>query len=706
MKKVRPMYIRLLFFFALSLMPLLSVAQFECEPDITGPIAVCEDQIALAVHPDEGRVIFPDLIDEGSFDLCNPIPEENYRLEFFADNTGEPPSTTFLTLPPEIATHQVILWVGDTEDNWSYCWTNIEVTHFANMVKGQVFNDLDDDCALSPGDEDAAFGGLPIRVWNIDGVSNYYTQTLPDGSYSVVLDDAPIGSLNELRVFFLWEYDLPSSCPTTAITATTPDGIIEENFALDLEDECSNLNVDIGTPFLRRCFTNAYTVRYNNFSTFLVEEATITVTLDDLLELESASIPYTDLGDNTYIFTLDSLAAASNGAFRINVLATCELELGQSQCVEATISPYDCNEPLPIWSGASIVVEGECDDDADMVRFRVRNVGASDQLTPLPFNVVEDVVMYMEDQLDNLMAGGEEIFEFPANGSTWHFAIDQAEGHPGFNNPITFVEGCGGLTTGMINQFALNDSDPNVSIDCQEVVGAYDPNDKQAFPRGYGNENFIEANTPIEYKIRFQNTGTDTAFNVRIDDQISPFLNPATLRAGASSHDYRMEITESNLLRFYFDDIMLPDSNVNEPASHGFVQFWIEQQPDNPNGTIIENNAGIYFDFNEPIITNTVRHTIGEAFITVSTSEENLPEGASLSVFPNPMAKAAWFRLINYQVDNGRFEVYDLQGRNLLIDSFNGSEYQLTRADLTPGMYVYRIVEAGQVLATGKIVVR
>ena len=67
---------------------------------------------------------------------------------------------------------------------------------------------------------------------------------------------------------------------------------------------------------------------------------------------------------------------------------------------------------------------------------------------------------------------------------------------------------------------------------------------------------------------------------------------------------------------------MLPDSNVNEPASHGFIKFRIQQKASNPTGARIENTAAIYFDYNAPVLTNTTWHTIGNDFI-ISGVEKN-----------------------------------------------------------------------------------
>jgi hypothetical protein len=74
------------------------------------------------------------------------------------------------------------------------------------------------------------------------------------------------------------------------------------------------------------------------------------------------------------------------------------------------------------------------------------------------------------------------------------------------------------------------------------------------------------------------------------------------------------------IVRFVFENIMLPDSNVNEATSHGFVKFTIHPRSDVPLGTSIPNSAAIYFDFNEPVITNTSIHTNTNTNPTTTTT--------------------------------------------------------------------------------------
>ena len=67
------------------------------------------------------------------------------------------------------------------------------------------------------------------------------------------------------------------------------------------------------------------------------------------------------------------------------------------------------------------------------------------------------------------------------------------------------------ISSGFVTRFPNDDRAATIDLDCRQIVGAYDPNDKAGYPTGYGVANFIAQNQDIDYTIRFQNTGTDTA---------------------------------------------------------------------------------------------------------------------------------------------------------------------------------------------------
>ena len=165
------------------------------------------------------------------------------------------------------------------------------------------------------------------------------------------------------------------------------------------------------------------------------------------------------------------------------------------------------------------------------------------------------------------------------------------------------------------------------------VTGAYDPNDKLAHTRsGYSDAlYYIDVDEWIDYTIRFQNTGTDTAFNIVVIDTLPPDVDVLTFQTGAASHPYTYSLTGEGLLKFTFANILLPDSNTNEPLSHGLVSFRIKPIQPVYMGQTITNVADIYFDFNPPVRTPP-------ATVVVTNLTGIVPMPApELRVFPVPV---------------------------------------------------------------------
>jgi hypothetical protein len=106
----------------------------------------------------------------------------------------------------------------------------------------------------------------------------------------------------------------------------------------------------------------------------------------------------------------------------------------------------------------------------------------------------------------------------------------------------------------------------------------------------------------LEYTIRFQNTGTAEAIFVRVLDTLSQVFDMTSFELIATSHPCEVTFHDNHSIDWFFDNIMLPDSFSNEPESHGFIQFRIRTHALS-EPSIIENAAGIYFDFNEPVMT-------------------------------------------------------------------------------------------------------
>lgn len=210
-----------------------------------------------------------------------------------------------------------------------------------------------------------------------------------------------------------------------------------------------------------------------------------------------------------------------------------------------------------------------------------------------PYDSYSDGVMVWN--IVNQLPGTSVLYQCHINGPGAGFAGQQFD----FTMDLLLVDGQGG--TFYQNDWLLQ---PN-------VVCSYDPNDKYAVPAGYAEPHFILADDEIEYRIRFQNTGNAEAVNIVIEDTLDvAHLDLTTFYPVFASHNYSTVIDTDGHVQFIFNNINLPDSASDEPGSQGYVVYRIKPLPTLQGWDEIHNTAYIYFDGNEPVVTNTTTHTI------------------------------------------------------------------------------------------------
>lgn len=565
---------------------------------------------------------------------------------------------------------------------------------YFSRVTGKALYDENNNCAHDPLEK-------PLIDWLVVAsgfAGEYVGNTNGDGSYTIFLPEGDF-TVSLINPNGLWNVCTPAQ----AIQVGTMD-TITRNFSAQADILCPRLEVDLAAGFLRRCFSSYYRVQYCNRGTLDAENAYVEVTLDDFISLENSSISWSSVSGNTYTFPVGNVGVGECSNFFIEVLISCDAELGQTHCSAAHIFPDSlCGDVSSLWNGANLRVSGAC--NGSEVEFTVTNTGEA-MTEAVDYVIIEDIMIQMDDPII-LGADASQTFSVPANGSTWRLEVDQPANHPLSLRASAAVEGCGvnpggTASQGIVTLFPQDDEAFFIDEDCQENIGSFDPNDKQGFPRGVGAEHFIPKGEEIEYLIRFQNTGTDTAFTVMILDTLSGLFDLATLRPGASSHPYTFKLLGQGVAQFVFSNIMLPDSNVNEAASHGFVKLTIAPKTGLPDNTQLENHADIYFDFNEPVITNRTLHTIGEQYLEVSLVQ-NLQADVSLHVFPNPARSEATFQLQSPRSLDGTLLLYDLQGREVKRIPFSNNTFKMNVSNLPGGQYFFRLEAGGQGISSGKI---
>ena len=188
---------------------------------------------------------------------------------------------------------------------------------------------------------------------------------------------------------------------------------------------------------------------------------------------------------------------------------------------------------------------------------------------------------------------------------------------------------------------------PVFSDDFSFTLGcSYDPNDKQVEPLGFGYFGAVEFADAdhFDYTIRFQNTGTGPAYTVLIEDQLPETLDPLAVQVLGSSHTpSSINILPSGRIQATFDEIMLPDSSSDVIGSQGFVKLRIGVVDPLVHMATVNNTAAIYFDQNEPVITNTTLNilvdcSLWQPTITILSDELVATEGIAYQWFLNDNA--------------------------------------------------------------------
>jgi hypothetical protein len=170
----------------------------------------------------------------------------------------------------------------------------------------------------------------------------------------------------------------------------------------------------------------------------------------------------------------------------------------------------------------------------------------------------------------------------------------------------------------------------------------------------------------LNYTIYFQNTGNDTAFTVEVDNQLSSYLDEQTLQLISFSHNCITNYDPvSRNFEFRFNNILLPDSFVDEPGSHGYIHYKIKPFSSLAPGNVIPNLASIYFDFNDAVMTNTALTRIETPLMVHQHSART----NWVSAYPNPTTSSITLESTKENPIESLL-VYSMDGK-LLMSIFN-----------------------------------
>lgn len=512
-------------------------------------------------------------------------------------------------------------------------------------ITGTVFQDIDTNCTLNTGDivqnaviVKATDNNGSVR-YSISDSSGHYDIPVTVGTYTVAILPNPVQSSL-----------LQQNCYTQQNVTLT--NIVQDanniNFPVELAN-CPLLHVDVSSDRRRRCFDSNTYISYNNSGFASAQNVEVILQLPEYITIVSSDHPYTVNAQGNYVFFVGLLATNQSGTIHIVDHTNCvENITGLTQCTTAWITPAnDCAASLDSdyinWDKSVVRVTGSCLNPTQ-IAFTIVNAsqpGLGDMVIPRNYRIYVDNALAVTATY--LLNGGEStVVNYPANGQTIRLEVDQHPMYLGDSIAQKTVEGCGSfggqISTGLVNTMPMGDEGIATETHCLPIIDSFDPNDKMVSPTGITANHYVRAGTQLDYMIRFQNTGSDTAYKVVIKDTLSTYLDPSTIQWGLSSHPYTVSITgtETPVLEFTFNNINLPHSAANELASNGFVKFKATTYASLVNGIVVNNNANIYFDYNFPVLTNTAQVIISD-FVIPYVSLNVVPFVVqNISLYPNP----------------------------------------------------------------------
>ncbi|MCD6012771.1 MAG: S-layer protein [Flavipsychrobacter sp.] len=244
----------------------------------------------------------------------------------------------------------------------------------------------------------------------------------------------------------------------------------------------------------------------------------------------------------------------------------------------------------------------------------------------------------------------------------------------------------------VMTNYAINpvvgDVDPsnNAMIRIDDVQSGYDPNDIAVSPGGC----LAPGTTKLTYTIRFENTGNDTAFNIYVLDTLPNNLDPKSLRivtATAAMDISINKIAGYNIVKFDFPNINLLDSS-HHGLNSGMVVYNISMNSGLGSGTVIPNRAGIYFDDNPVVLTNTV-----ENIYICPNRISDVHNTNAVDIYPNPATDHLLIKMPGRSYSS--VNITNSMGQVLIQQPIYAVQEEVDIKALPPGLY-YIILKGEQ----------
>lgn len=401
---------------------------------------------------------------------------------------------------------------------------------------------------------------------------------------------------------------------------------------------------------------------------------------------------YSKLADTgSYTFTTSNLANSyytTNcpvaGSYTVNFAAY--NDSADNQNFADTAADYCAAQALGLWvygEEGNFAALGTC--DTAYIQLSYHNAGTVTDSVTLHLTLNDSTRLLQSPVAYTTLAGNQYLFDIG------NFA-------PGADTTITIMMSIGCDTIGTQYCFALDATGNfathclgyyNHAATCRQIGVPFDPNAMyvSSFKHsatGSTQRLTTENDDNFTYTVTFQNTGTAVAHNVRLLIPLSAKINAQTLSPNIASAAYSWLVL-NNQLMIDFTGINLPDSNANEAGSHGFINFYVQQQTGNLPGDSFLHQAAIYFDYNSAVLTNQAIVNLADTTGVISSVSEL--KNAFINLYPNPANQTV---TITAPVP-AEIKVCDLTGRVIVSQKITETQSTLDVSGWSKGIYVVTV---------------
>jgi len=169
-----------------------------------------------------------------------------------------------------------------------------------------------------------------------------------------------------------------------------------------------------------------------------------------------------------------------------------------------------------------------------------------------------------------------------------------------------------------------------------------------------------------------------------------------------ASHPYTLEILNGKILKFTFNNIRLSYDSTST-TSKGYIAYKIKARTDVAVGNTIDNTANIFFDYNQPIRTNTAQAKI----LIATTNKQNTANAGKMNIYPNP--NNGIFTISFESKNNASIQLELLDATGNIIYQENKvhqtkTTFTINQTNLAKGIYWIKLSDGKEVYTNAIIV--